>query len=92
MPDARTRTVESISKAKAELDRALTELDGVRPLDPAVVGLVAHALRHYTTVTTPTVDMRSPANSFSGSAESCGAAASRARARRGRFRLGAPDA
>ena len=57
MPDARTRTVESISKAKAELDRALTELDAVRPLDPAVVGLVAHAMSHYTTVTTATVEM-----------------------------------
>jgi two-component system sensor histidine kinase/response regulator len=57
MPDARTRTVESISKAKAELDRALAELDAVRPLDPAVVGLVAHAMSHYTTVTMATVEM-----------------------------------
>lgn len=57
MSDARTRTVASISKAKAELDRALTELDAVRPLDPTVVGLVAHAMSHYTTVTTATVEM-----------------------------------
>jgi signal transduction histidine kinase len=57
VPDARTRTVESIGKAKAELDRALAELDAVRPLDPAVVGVVAHAMSHYTTVTTATVEM-----------------------------------
>jgi signal transduction histidine kinase len=55
--DARTRTVESISKAKVELDRALAELDAVRPLDPTVVGRVAHAMSHYTTVTTATVEM-----------------------------------
>jgi hypothetical protein len=79
MPDSRTRTVESISKAKAEVDRALTELDAVRPLDPAVVGLVAHAMSHYTNR-----NWRSRANSFSGLAEICGAPASRARARRGR--------
>jgi len=57
MPDARTRTVESISNAKAELDRALAELDTIRAFDPAVVGLVAHAVSHYITVTTATVEM-----------------------------------
>lgn len=57
MPDARTRTIESITNARTELDRALTELDAVRPLDPAVIGLVAHAMTHYTTVTTATVEM-----------------------------------
>ena len=32
MSDARTRTIESITNARTELDRALTELDAVRPL------------------------------------------------------------
>jgi len=55
--DAKTRTSESITKAKAELDRALAELDSIRAFDPAVVGLVAHALSNYITVTTATVEM-----------------------------------
>ena len=57
MTDAKTRTVESITQAKAELDRALAELDTVRTFDPALVGLVAHAASHYITVTTATVEM-----------------------------------
>ena len=57
MPDAKTRTSESITKARAELDRALAELDSIRAFDPAVVGLVAHALSNYITVTTATVEM-----------------------------------
>lgn len=57
MTDAKTRTVESISQAKAELDRALAELDTIRTFDPSLVGLVAHAASHYITVTTATVEM-----------------------------------
>ncbi len=53
MTDARTRTVESINKATAEFDHALAELDGVRPLDTAVIGLAAHAMSHYTSVRPP---------------------------------------
>src|SRR5947199_7237530 len=55
--DARTRTIESISRAKAELDRALADIDEIRTFDPAVVGLVAHSVSHYITVTTATVEM-----------------------------------
>jgi two-component system, sensor histidine kinase and response regulator len=57
MPDAKTRTVDSITNAKAELDRAMAELETLRTFDPAVVGLVAHAVSHYITVTTATVEM-----------------------------------
>jgi signal transduction histidine kinase len=57
MPDSRARTVESISDAKAALDRALVELDAIRTLDPGAVGLVAHAMSHYVTVTSATVEM-----------------------------------
>ncbi len=57
MPDARTRTVESITKARLELDRALSELDVMRTLDPGLVSVVAHAMSNYVTVTTATVEM-----------------------------------
>ena len=57
MVDARTRTAESITKARIELDRALTELDALRTFDPALVGVVAHAMSNYITVTTATVEM-----------------------------------
>lgn len=57
MTDARARAAESIARARAELDRALVEVDGIRTFDPGVVGLVAHAVSHYITVTTATVEM-----------------------------------
>lgn len=57
MPDAKSRAAESIVRAKEELDRALVEVEGLRTLDPGVVGLVAHAVSHYITVTTATVEM-----------------------------------
>jgi hypothetical protein len=44
MPDARTRSAESITKAKLELDRALAELDTIRTFDPTLVSAVAHAM------------------------------------------------
>jgi signal transduction histidine kinase len=55
--DAKTRTVESITKARIELDRALAELDQLRTFDPALLGVVAHAMSNYITVTTATVEM-----------------------------------
>jgi signal transduction histidine kinase len=55
--DARTRTASSIAQAKAELDRALVDLDEIPSFDPALIGVVAHALNNYITVTTATVDM-----------------------------------
>jgi len=55
--DTRTRAISSITKARTELDRALAELDTVRTYDPALVGLVAHALGNYITVTTATVEI-----------------------------------
>jgi C4-dicarboxylate-specific signal transduction histidine kinase len=51
MPDAKPRTVDSITKARSELDRALAELDAIRPYDPAAIGLVAHAMSPHATVT-----------------------------------------
>ena len=55
--DTRSRAISSITKARTELDRALAELDTVRTYDPALVGLVAHALGNYITVTTATVEI-----------------------------------
>lgn len=57
MADAKTRTSESIAKARLELDRALAELDTIRVLDPTLVSVVAHAMSNYITVTTATVEM-----------------------------------
>ena len=54
MTDAKTRTAESITKARIELDRALAELDALRTFDPALLGVVAHAMSNYITVTTAT--------------------------------------
>jgi hypothetical protein len=55
--DARTRASASISEAKKELDRALVEIDLIQTFDPALVGLFAHALSNYITVTSATVEM-----------------------------------
>src|SRR5580765_1448649 len=55
--DTRTRAMTSITQARVELDRALADLDQLRTFDPGLVGLVAHALSNYLTVTTATVDM-----------------------------------
>jgi signal transduction histidine kinase len=55
--DARTRASASIAQAKTELERALLEIDLIQTFDPAIVGLLAHALTNYITVTSATVEM-----------------------------------
>ena len=55
--DARARAAASIAEAKAELDTALFEIDSIRTVDPSLVGLVAHALGNYISVTAATVEM-----------------------------------
>ena len=55
--DARTRASTSIAIAKTELERALLEIDLIQTYDPALVGLLAHALTNYITVTSATVEM-----------------------------------
>jgi signal transduction histidine kinase len=55
--DARIRASASIAQAKNELDRALVEIDLIQTFDPALVGLFAHALSNYITVTSATVEM-----------------------------------
>lgn len=55
--DARTRAATSIQQAKAELDKALADIDLIQTANPALVGLVAHALSNYITVTAATVEM-----------------------------------
>lgn len=55
--DARTRASTSIAIAKTELERALLEIDLIQTFDPALVGLLAHALTNYITVTSATVEM-----------------------------------
>src|SRR5829696_5134759 len=55
--DARIRATASITLAQAELEQALAEIDMIQSVDPALVGLVAHALNNYITVTAATVEM-----------------------------------
>ena len=55
--DARTRASSSIAQAKAELDKALADIDMIQTVNPALVGLIAHALSNYITVTAATVEM-----------------------------------
>jgi len=55
--DARARASSSIAQAKAELDRALAEIDTIKTVNPALIGLIAHALSNYITVTAATVEM-----------------------------------
>jgi signal transduction histidine kinase len=55
--DVRTRATTSIQQAKVELDKALADIDMIRTVNPALVGLVAHALSNYITVTAATVEM-----------------------------------
>jgi signal transduction histidine kinase len=55
--DAWDRVAESIEEAKADLDRALAELQRVPGVDATAVGYVAHALNNYLTLTTVTVEL-----------------------------------
>ena len=55
--DSRTRAAAAITEAKAELDRALAEIDQIKTLDPALLAVVAHALSNYVTITSATVEM-----------------------------------
>ncbi len=55
--DARDRVAESIEEAKADLDKALTELMTIPAVDSTTVGYVAHALNNYLTLTTVTVEL-----------------------------------
>ena len=55
--DAKTRASASIEQAKAELDKALADIDMIQTVNPALLGLVAHALSNYITVTAATVEM-----------------------------------
>src|SRR5262245_41735439 len=55
--DAKARASNSIEQARAELDRALADIDMIQTVNPALLGLVAHALSNYITVTAATVDM-----------------------------------
>jgi signal transduction histidine kinase len=55
--DAKARAAASIVQARIELDRALLAMDSIRPLDPTLIGAVAHALSNYISVTAATVEM-----------------------------------
>ncbi|MBM4070872.1 MAG: HAMP domain-containing histidine kinase [Planctomycetes bacterium] len=47
----------AISRAQAELERALDELDQLPAFDPGVIAFTAHALNNYLTVTGGTVEL-----------------------------------
>src|SRR3954452_9055942 len=55
--DAKTRAAASISEARSELDRALGEIDMIQTYNPMLIGLVAHSLSNYISVTAATVEM-----------------------------------
>ena len=55
--DAKVRAASSITEAQAQLEQALFAIDSLREVDPALVGLVAHAMNNYITVTSATVEM-----------------------------------
>lgn len=55
--DAKARAAASIEQAKSELDRALAEIDMMQTFNPMLVGLVAHSLSNYISVTSATVEM-----------------------------------
>jgi signal transduction histidine kinase len=55
--DAKARAAASISEARGELDRALAEIDMIQTYNPMLIGLVAHSLSNYITVTSATVEM-----------------------------------
>ena len=55
--DAKARAASSIEQAKTELDKALADIDMIQTVNPALVGLIAHALSNYITVTAATVEM-----------------------------------
>lgn len=55
--DAKARAAASITEAKSELDRALAEIDMMQTFNPMLIGLVAHSLSNYISVTSATVEM-----------------------------------
>jgi signal transduction histidine kinase len=55
--DAKARAAASIAEAKGELDRALAEIDMIQTFNPMLIGLVAHSLSNYISVTSATVEM-----------------------------------
>jgi signal transduction histidine kinase len=55
--DAKARAAASIEQARLELDRALAEIDMMQTYNPMLIGLVAHSLSNYITVTSATVEM-----------------------------------
>ena len=49
--DMRQDVAQAIENAKADLDKALAELDRVPTFDPAAIAFVAHAMSNYMNVT-----------------------------------------
>jgi len=55
--DAKGRAAEAIAEAQRELERALGEIDMIQTYNPMLIGLVAHSLSNYISVTSATVEM-----------------------------------
>src|SRR4029453_10434497 len=53
------QVAQAIEDAKANLDRALGELDRLPAFDASTVGFVAHAMNNYLTITDATVSLLS---------------------------------
>ena len=57
MSDTKDRVVVSIQRARADLERALADLDHLPEMASGPVGFVAHALANYLTVAGGTTDL-----------------------------------
>jgi hypothetical protein len=55
--EAKARIAASIEDARADLERALAQLEQLSVIDPSTIGYVAHALNNYLTVSSITVEM-----------------------------------
>jgi signal transduction histidine kinase len=55
--DHKAQASEAIERARTALDKALADIDMIQTVNPALVGLIAHALSNYITVTAATVEM-----------------------------------
>jgi len=57
MTDMKEKVAESIQRAKADLEQALSDLEGLPAFDPDTFAYAAHALGNYLNVTGATVEM-----------------------------------
>jgi signal transduction histidine kinase len=57
LEETREQVMAAISRARDELDRAMSDLDRLPPLDPDKIAFAAHALSNFITITGGTVEL-----------------------------------